>query len=332
VLGLVLLLGPTGPALAAEEPADRFYIVPDLALYPKLPPVDSGYPGNVPKDLPTALPAPPAVLSAGPAASCATTVKDVLTANKRTSFITLLSASAEGRAVLDGKMAATVLAPTDTAIASLKLLGRNAAPLSLSTVAHYHVMQGKLPLDDLLAEPGLWINTTLTKADCPTAYQTLVVVPGNGTTVRCGAAHGAAARCGSGGVGSAFAACGGARPRMGLHGALRGVRLAGQREREQQFGQQQAGGGTPRQPLPVPLSHAHPRQRPRARVPRALYRQAHSRGLRPRCREHGTHHDRRPAGLQQHRAPDRRRAAALLHLCVRAAAAVQHREDPAVLL
>jgi hypothetical protein len=313
LLGLALLAVASRPACAAEEPSDRFYVIPDVKPYPAVGPVDAGYPGNIPKDLPTSLPAPPAVLAPGPAAACGTSVEDVLLANKRTSFITLLSASAEGRAVLAGKMAATVLAPTDAAIAGLQLLGRNADPLSLSTVAHYHVMQGKLSLDQLLAEPGLWLNTTLTKADCPTAYQTLVVMPGNGTTVRCARARSRGrARSEWGpsahGVGRGGAACGCMRPRRWVHGSWAvgcGSEGCGCTQAGEPAARPAGAGSRGRR------SSESPAAPPRCQTP-----QAHPRGVRPRRREHGAHHGRRPAGVQQRRAPHRRGAAAVLHLGV----------------
>lgn len=198
LLLLPLLLASCAPALlrraaAAGVDSGRYSIIPDVPPYPKVAPVDSGYPKNLPAGLPTTLPAPPPVLAPGPQGGCGVSVRDVLAKNKRSAFIQLLSASAAGRQVLDGTMAATVLAPTDAAVAALRF-NQWTDPLSLSTVAHYHVLQGKLPLSRLLAEPGLWLNTTLTRADCPTAFQTLTVMPGNSTAVRCGACACACAR------------------------------------------------------------------------------------------------------------------------------------------
>ena len=180
----VLLAAVAQPrVLAVGEDSGRYTIIPDVPPYPKVAPVDTGYPRNIPAGLPTTLPTPPPVLAPGPQAGCGTSVRDVLTRNKRTMYMQLLSSSAIGRQVLDGTMAATVLAPTDAAIAGLHF-NAYTDPLSQSTIAHYHVLQGKLPLAKLLTEPGLWLNTTLTKADCPTAFQTLTVLPGNSTAVQ----------------------------------------------------------------------------------------------------------------------------------------------------
>lgn len=177
---------PAPKRVLAAEPfdSDRFNIIPAVAPWPKTKPVDSDYPKNLPANLPAALPTPPPVLSPGPLAQCATTVREVLTKNKRLSFLQLLSSSPEGKAVLDGKMAATVLAPADAAVDALQL-NASSDPLAQSTVALYHVLQGKLSLDKLLKQPGLYRNSTLMKADCPTAFQTLTVLPGNTTTVQC---------------------------------------------------------------------------------------------------------------------------------------------------
>lgn len=188
---LLLCLGAAAAAAALLLPAaravsvsadGRFVIIPDTAPYPKTKPVDAGYPGNVPADLPKAVPAPPPVLQRGPAppGGCAAGVRDVLTKHGRGAFLALLQASAEGRAVLDGGVVATVLAPSDAALARLGVKA-GGDPLAQATIANYHILQGRLPLERLLADAGLWLNTTLTKADCPTALQTVSVMPGNVT-------------------------------------------------------------------------------------------------------------------------------------------------------
>jgi len=183
-LGVLLLLAQRATAIEpVDDDPEHYTIIPDVKPWAKVKPVDAGYPDNIPAGLPTALPAPEPVLQQGGLTACSTSVRDVLTANKRTAFIGLLSASAEGRAVLDGKMDATVLAPTDAAVSGLGL--QLSSPLAQATVANYHVLQGKLTLEDLLEDSGLWLNTTLTKADCPTAAQTLIVMaPGNGSAAR----------------------------------------------------------------------------------------------------------------------------------------------------
>lgn len=173
-------------ALDSNAAQQSFTIIPDIPLYPPVAPVDVGYPANLPAGLPFNLPQPSPVLSTGPATGCQTTVRDVLVQQKRNAFIALLSASASGRSVLDGKMAATIMAPTDAAIAALHLYDANnqTDPAQLQTIADYHVLQGKLPLQQMLMDPGRWLNTSLTKASCPTAFQTLTVLPGNGTSVK----------------------------------------------------------------------------------------------------------------------------------------------------
>ncbi len=292
-LVLLALFSVQPRVMAIEEDPERYSIIPDIPPYPKVKPVDTGYPSNIPAGLPTAVPGIGGVLAKGPISGCSTSVGDVLAANKRTAFINLLAASAEGRAVLDGSMAATVLAPTDAAVAALQL--GKADALTLSTVAHYHVLQGKQSLERLLQQPGFWLNTTLTKADCPTAFQTVVVVPGNSTAIRWVVL---------------------------ISGRLVGCAVVGPRAQSSQ-----------KRPQRWRASSCS--KRPSARAKPTLSPppfQAGRRGVRARRRKHGAHHHRRPSGLQLGRAPPGRRAAAVLHLGVRAAARFLYSEDPAVVL
>jgi hypothetical protein len=187
---VALVLAQQQLTVVAIENAE-FSVIPDVAPWPKTLPVDRAFPTNLPPGLPINLPPAPSVLVPGPQAGCATTVREVLTKNGRSAFIALLSSSPEGRGVLDGSLAATVLAPTDAAIAGLRVLGANADPAQAAMVAQYHVLQGRLPLQQMLVEPGLWLNSSLTKATCPTAFQTLTVLPGNATAVKCAPARSA---------------------------------------------------------------------------------------------------------------------------------------------
>jgi hypothetical protein len=181
-------------ALDDQSDPSSFTIIPDVDPFPPVLPVDAGYPGNLPPGLPKTLPAAPPVLVPGAQAACATTVREVLMKAGRGAFIKLLSSTDGGAAVLDGSASATVLAPTDAAIARLGIGGPGADPAQVSMFASYHVLQGKLLLKDMISDPGLWVNTTLTKAVCPTAYQTMTALPGNSTPIKCAALGRAGAR------------------------------------------------------------------------------------------------------------------------------------------
>lgn len=152
-------------------------LVPDVAPYPPLTPIDEDYPANIPANLPTQLPPAPAVLLPGANTTCSTTVAAVLEANGRSLLAKYLAATPQGLLVLTGTMQATILAPTDSALK--QVLGSNETGLkgsgAASTVALYHVLNGRETLNDLGEPWGRWWNTTLTKPACPTAWQAVTV-------------------------------------------------------------------------------------------------------------------------------------------------------------
>lgn len=173
--GLMLLTRPTTQL--------EVFSVPSMTPYPVLGPMDSGYPANIPAGLPVKLEAPP-VLVQGPVAACPTTVAAVLAANQRTLLSQYLAATPEGQQILSGSRQATILAPTDGALKYVLANQNNglSGPEAASTVAQYHVLQGKRSMADLTKTSGLWFNTTLTAAVCPTAYQTVTILSAGTTT------------------------------------------------------------------------------------------------------------------------------------------------------
>ena len=144
--------------------------IPNIKPYPALKPLDSGYPGNIPSDVPVQLESAPAVLSQGPAGACPISVSAVLAANKRTLLATHLAATPLGQQILSGSLQATILAPSDESLAQTLAVGDKA------TLALYHVLQGKHNLADLGRTSGLWWNSSLTEAACPTASQTVTLL------------------------------------------------------------------------------------------------------------------------------------------------------------
>lgn len=153
--------------------------LPAMQPYPPLRPFDSGYPANIPTDLPAELPPPPSPLSPGPtpAGACDTTVGAVLARHNRNGLATFLAQSALGRQVLSGTMAATVLAPPDGALTAALPAGAGAA--AAAGLASYHVLQGSLSLAQLSVASGRWRNTSLAAAYCPTALQTATLLSGS---------------------------------------------------------------------------------------------------------------------------------------------------------
>lgn len=158
--------------------------IPTITAFPPLKPVDTEYPGNIPDDLPTQLEPAPPVLTEGPNTPCSTSVADVLKANGRTLLATYLAAAPQGQQILSGAMHATILAPSDAALSYLLSSKDNglAGSQAASTVALYHVLQRTLLLNRFSRRSGLWWNTTLTKAACPTAAQTVRVFSGGQET------------------------------------------------------------------------------------------------------------------------------------------------------
>ncbi|KAF6253389.1 hypothetical protein COO60DRAFT_424508 [Scenedesmus sp. NREL 46B-D3] len=171
--GVLLLLGLVVPSQQLE-----LSDVPTLKPYPALRPLDTGYPANIPQDVPMQLESAPAVLTQGAAGACPVTVSAVLAANRRTLLATHLAATTLGQQILSGSMQATILAPSDESLAQTLAGGENglAGPLAQSTLALYHVLQGKHNLKDLGETSGLWWNTSLTDAACPTASQTVTLL------------------------------------------------------------------------------------------------------------------------------------------------------------
>uniref|UniRef100_A0A383VJW9 FAS1 domain-containing protein n=1 Tax=Tetradesmus obliquus TaxID=3088 RepID=A0A383VJW9_TETOB len=171
--GVLLLLCNVVPTQQLELNA-----IPNIKPYPALKPLDSGYPGNIPSDVPAQLESAPAVLSQGPAGACPISVSAVLAANKRTLLATHLAATPLGQQILSGSLQATILAPSDESLAQTLAEGDNglSGPTAQATLALYHVLQGKHNLADLGRTSGLWWNSSLTDAACPTASQTVTLL------------------------------------------------------------------------------------------------------------------------------------------------------------
>eukprot|EP00878_Enallax_costatus_P017512 GHUV01018395.1.p1 GENE.GHUV01018395.1~~GHUV01018395.1.p1 ORF type:complete len:417 (+),score=80.80 GHUV01018395.1:1064-2314(+) len=148
-------------------------VIPDITPYPALQPTDTGYPSNIPTDLPTGLDSPSPMLSQGPLASCPTTVGAVLAANGRTLLAQYLQSSTVGQQVLSGQMSATVLAPPDAYLQRVLASGVNnlTGEVAPAYVAQYHVLQGTVSMSDLARSSGYHWNTTMAKPPCPTACQ-----------------------------------------------------------------------------------------------------------------------------------------------------------------
>lgn len=141
--------------------------IPNITPYPALQSTDTGYPGNIPADLPTTLEAAPPILSQGPQTSCPTTVRQVLLANGRNVLAQILPED-----VLSGRMSATILAPPDAFFQQVAASGVNGLTAnSQGVLAAYHVLQGKLSMSDLASTSGLYYNSTMAKPPCPTACQ-----------------------------------------------------------------------------------------------------------------------------------------------------------------
>jgi uncharacterized surface protein with fasciclin (FAS1) repeats len=105
-------------------------------------------------------------------------VSAVLAANRRTLLATHLAATTLGQQILSGSLQATILAPSDESLAQTLAEAENglSGPTAQATLALYHVLQGKHSLADLGRTSGLWWNTSLTEAACPTASQTVTLL------------------------------------------------------------------------------------------------------------------------------------------------------------
>lgn len=147
--------------------------IPTITPYPALQPTDTGYPGNIPTNLPTTLDPAPAILIQGPAGGCATTVGQVLAANQRTLLAQYLQQTTVGQQILTGQMSATILAPPDAYLQQVLSSGANglSGTTATSALAAYHVLQGVVSMDDMSSNSGLYWNSTMAKAPCPAACQ-----------------------------------------------------------------------------------------------------------------------------------------------------------------
>jgi hypothetical protein len=89
----------------------------------------------------------------------------------------MLEADPMGRQLLDGSAAATILAPSDSAMARLppSQAALTADPEVARTYARYHVVKGVQLLSD--STPlGTWWSTPLQQAFCRTAFSTVTVL------------------------------------------------------------------------------------------------------------------------------------------------------------
>lgn len=168
-------------AVAAALPlatAQQLTVLPDVPGNIPERMFDIGFPNNIPRDLPTQV--PPRTwepFNTSSTAGCLASVRSVLAANNRNILLALLDADPMGKQLLDGSAAATILAPTDSAMARLppSQAALTADPDVARTYARYHVVKGVQVLDED-TPLGSWWYTPLQQAYCRTAFSTVTVL------------------------------------------------------------------------------------------------------------------------------------------------------------